>query len=219
MNNIEKYVDSIIKEMNISKKERQEYRFQFIDHITALKEDYIKKGLSEDEAAKHAIKDFGSEIQILENGDFSRELKGKVKLIVSAVFIIYCTILFGHYIKLAGAEGNGGNLVALKSLIPIKTILGVMRGIAMYGFSNMYLDILITYIIMFIPVGALIPLLSVKVKTLKSNIKVFIIIVLAFQFIKLIFLHKVVNVDFALMNLLGCFIGYQIYRSISTKVL
>lgn len=217
MRNVERYVNNIVGRMDISRKEKQEYKFQFIDHINSLKEEYMSEGISQEEACDLAIRDFGNDRQILVNEEFDSKLKGNTKFIVRSIFFIYCFILFGHYIKLAGIEGNGGNLVALKSLVPTKTLLGIIHGMAIYGFSNYYIDLILTYIVLFIPLGFLIPLIFINLKSLKKNMKLFTIIALGIQVAKLIFLHKVVNIDFALMNILGCFLGYKIYTLLCSR--
>ncbi|MCD2349011.1 VanZ family protein [Clostridium guangxiense] len=218
MINIGQYVDNLVNPLQISNKDKDEYKFQFIDHINSLKEEFIKNGVSEDKAVELAIKRFGDSENIKEFLESNKVyLKSRTKKIILVAAFVYLFFLFGHYIKISSIEPNSGKSIILNSLIPFKSLIGIINGISLYGFNINYIDLLITYTILFIPIGIFTPLIFNYYNSLKSNIKMYIVFVVIIQIIKLIFIGKVFNFDFAIMNLVGCIIGYIIYTTVFKK--
>lgn len=54
------YINSILKDINVGKKQKYEMAEEFNDHLEGLKQEYIDKGITEDEAIVKAIEDFGN---------------------------------------------------------------------------------------------------------------------------------------------------------------
>lgn len=90
MHEFDKYLNSIIKNLPVSKNEKAELFDEFRDHLRMLKQDFVNKGMSEDEATNEAIKSFG-ESNVLKSG-LSRNLN-KFKTTPNILFGIAFTIL------------------------------------------------------------------------------------------------------------------------------
>ncbi|KOF57141.1 hypothetical protein AGR56_11545 [Clostridium sp. DMHC 10] len=182
MINIGQYVDNLVNPLQISNKDKDEYKFQFIDHINSLKEEFIKNGVSEDKAVELAIKRFGDSENIKEFLESNKVyLKSRTKKIILVAAFVYLFFLFGHYIKISSIEPNSGKSIILNSLIPFKSLIGIINGISLYGFNINYIDLLITYTILFIPIGIFTPLIFNYYNSLKSNIKMYIVLWLLYK--------------------------------------
>ncbi|WP_252234859.1 hypothetical protein [Clostridium sp. ZS1] len=60
MNNVDKYLNSILKKLDLPYKEKQDLKLQFKDHILTLQDNYISEGYNSDEACKLAIESFNN---------------------------------------------------------------------------------------------------------------------------------------------------------------
>lgn len=215
MNSIDKYVDNLVNPLEIPKIDKEDYKVQFTDHINSLKEEFIENGASEAEAVNLAIQNFGDSKDIkefLQNNEIN--LNSKIRKGILVLAFIYLFLFFGHYIKISSIESNTGNFVILKSLIPFRTISAIINGINLYGVNLWCKDLIVTYIALFIPIGIFTPFIFNYYNSLKSNIKLFILFAVIIQIIKLIFIRKVPNFDFAMLNFVGCLIGYYFYKLI-----
>ncbi|MCB2342500.1 permease prefix domain 1-containing protein [Clostridium estertheticum] len=101
MSGFEVYVKDILNERGINEHDKKDLAFEIEDHLMLLKNEYLDKGLSENEAIKLSIKDFGESNSIgnsIKNNlpshnkylDFT--FKEKVQCL-SEMFLIYFFIL------------------------------------------------------------------------------------------------------------------------------
>lgn len=210
MSRIEKYVNNVLNQTNLQKKEKHELKIQFNDHINSLKEEHMKNGLEENEAVSLAIKEFNGESQLSYSLTPKDELKGIVKKIILILFYLYMFVLLGHYLKLAGDSGTIRFVISC--LIPFKYISSLIKNVSRYGYNINNLDYIITYFVAFIPVGFFIPLVSNNLNTFKRNFLIYLTLVIGIIFVRIIFNLGLVFIDHGIMHLAGCIIGYNIYR-------
>lgn len=59
MHEFDAYISELLNERGINDQDKEDLRCEMMDHLILLKDEYLKKGLSEKEAAEAAIKDFG----------------------------------------------------------------------------------------------------------------------------------------------------------------
>ncbi|MBU3174577.1 VanZ family protein [Clostridium estertheticum] len=96
------------------------------------------------------------------------------------------------------------------SIIPFRTIISIIKAILANGLNiNTYM--IPSGCLWFIPMGVFIPLINCKANSFKYAIKIFIIIVLLIQVVNFV-VGRVGNIDFAIIHLLGCLIGYGIFK-------
>jgi glycopeptide antibiotics resistance protein len=217
MTSIEKYVDNIVGELFLPRKEKRELKLQFIDHINSIKDDYIATGVSEYESIKLAINEFGNqeELKELVNNKFS--IIPVSKNIINTIFFMFLFLLFGHYLKLDISEYATERIVSIKNFIPFLYITQIINSIIRSGFTVMNTDRIITYLVAFIPVGMLIPLVTNKYSSFKSNFKTYSLFSLGILIIRFIFNIGFVTIDHFILHLSGCIIGYIIYNAFIFK--
>jgi len=102
MTGFEAFIKELLNERGINEYDRKDLEFEIKDHLMLLKNDYLDKGLSEKEAIKLSIKDFG-ESNFIGNGiknnlpshnkypDFT--FREKVQCL-SEMFLIYFLFIF-----------------------------------------------------------------------------------------------------------------------------
>lgn len=220
MNSVEKYVDKIVNQLLYSKKEKEEFRLQFIDHINSLKEEYLEKGFSEGEAVKSAIKDFGNSDLIKEeiNNTFS-EKHTFINSFARAIFIIYCFFLIVVLLNPARSGGgiqsarHGGWFGLTVNLIPFKTILYFLT-IGNKCNTDIIIHNLLGKIILFIPWGFLLPLSFKNIKNFKDVTILTVIVVFIIQITRLIFPIGVSDIDNIILYTLGSLLGFSLYKFI-----
>jgi glycopeptide antibiotics resistance protein len=221
MNSVEKYVDKIINELAYSTIERNEFRIQFIDHISSLKDEYLEKGFSEDEAIKSAIKDFGNSDLI--TTDINNKVTKKctiLSIFSRLIFTIYCIFLIlvllnpmrdGQWVQTA--RNGGGWFGVTLNVIPFKTILNYFT-IGNKINTDIIIQNLLVKIILFIPWGVLLPFSFRRLRTLKRTLLLTIIVILTIQVIRIIFPIGIADIDNIILYTLGSLFGFILYKFI-----
>lgn len=215
MDRIKKHVNHILKQSNLSDKEKNELALQFNDHINSLKEYYINKGIAEDEAVSLAIRDFGDENNLAAELSSKTSLKSGSKTILSIIFYVYMFILLGHYLKLV----IDCNSISFKidSLIPSVYITALIKDVYRHGFNINNLDYIITYGVAFIPVGLFIPFINNQLNSFRSNLKVYLMLAFGILVVRFIFNLGVIFFDHGIMHMIGCLIGYCLYKALTVQ--
>lgn len=212
MGKIDNYINSITNQLNCSKEERDDLRIQFADHLNLLKNEYVEKGYSEDEAIDLSIKDFGNE------GNIVGELEEKEKNLNKG-YRIFFNICFGAYILLlvvlflnplrstaqwvAIARQNGAYFGVTVNIIPFKTIINF---IIQHNFLGR--------IAIFIPLGILLPLVINRGKVTKISIRIALLIIFTIEILRLIFPLGVSDIDHIILHTVGACIGFFFYYSL-----
>ncbi|MBX4262831.1 VanZ family protein (plasmid) [Clostridium estertheticum] len=211
MDKIDKYIKKVINGLDLDKKEIDELKTQFKDHIFSLKAEYLEKSYSDDKAIDLALEDFGNENNISEMFDNNETMFfSTYKKVMLVLFCTYLFFLCAYLINLSNFE-----LPKLRfniiNIIPFRTIISIIKAILAYGLNINTL--MIPYqCLFFIPMGVFIPLINYKANSFKYAIKIFTLIVLLIQVVKFVVGMGRGNIDFAIFQLLGCLIGYGIYK-------
>lgn len=211
MNKEDIYIRNILKKLNLDRKESEELKIQFKDHISSLKKEYIDKGCTDEKATELALNDFGNENNITEmfNSGVSSDINNKKKISI-VILCLYLFPFFAFLIRVAQFEMPYYRF-SIINIIPLITLKSMLKSIFYYGPNFTILIILLSFIA-FIPIGILIPLINVNSNLFRNNLKLYIIIILSIQVGKTIIGLGRGNIDFAIIELLGCLIGYSIYK-------
>lgn len=222
MNELNKYISKILNNIDADKKTKCALRKEFTDHLIILKNEYSAKGYNEKDSIELAIKDFGNDIDLSDtfNNDINKTMAFNKKIILIVCFIIYSVPFIGRFIYTSNWDASTTRFM-IKNLIPFSKIYSILRSIYFNTFN--YSDYLwiqdqIILILLFIPIGIFIPLLTNSVHSFYNNLKLYILITCSLQIIKFIFGIGVGNIDYALLHLLGCILGYLIFNS-SIKII
>lgn len=221
MNSIEKYVDKIINELACSRIDRNEFRIQFIDHISSLKDEYLEKGFSEEESIISAIKDFGNSELI--TTDINNKLNKNytiLSIFSRLIFTIYCIFLIlvllnpmrnGEWVQ--SVRKGGGWFGITLNVIPFKTTLYYLT-IGNKINTDIIIQNLLGKIILFIPWGVLLPFSFRRLRTLKRTLLLTIIVTLTIQVIRIIFPIGIADIDNIILYTLGSLLGFILYKII-----
>lgn len=215
LNSIEKRAAKLVKDFDYDKRTRQELRMQYVDHISNLKYEYMENGLDDAIALTRAIADFGNneKIQPKQNIYVNSTFR-KVLLILLILSISFIAVCFLNPVTNEGQAAKTarsfGYMYSIK-LIPFKTMGLMFTRNSPYVFWFLY-------ILLFIPLGVSIPFGINKYFNNSLIFKSYLIPVIAVQVIRMIFPVGLVNVDIAILNFIGCVIGFLIYRYIILKI-
>lgn len=207
MNKISKYAKKSVSKLDLSIKERREFELQFVDHMTEIYNNHKLNGFSEDEALDYAINTF-KEDTFLPNNILNKVFINKI---YPFAFCAYSLLLISIYIYVSRLEVFRLRF-SVYQLIPFRTISGIVSSsIANNSFDLTRLINHIILFIAFIPVGFLIPILIGKYRSFFSNLKTYLFISVLLEIIKLPFAW-LASIDYLLLNLLSCLLGYAIFK-------
>jgi len=215
LDNIEKRAARLVRNFDYDRGTRYDLKMQFVDHISNLKSEYMENGFNENTAEMSAISNFGSseEMHLKPNIYVNRILKNLmfILLILSIALIAVC------FLNPVTNEGQSaktirsvGYMYSIK-LIPFKTI-GLM-----FTRNSPYLFWFL-YILLFIPLGIFMPFGINTYFNTALIFKYYLLSAIIVQIIRMIFPVGLVNIDILILNLIGCLLGFVIYKYIVLRI-
>lgn len=206
MNNVDRYLSSILRKLDVPYKEKQNLKLEFKDHISSLEDNYISEGYNSDEASKLAIEAFNNdEFFIKSFNDNSTKLSYIARGLAVIIFVVI-TLLF----KLGFDAARGLSAVnTLTNLIPLNFAFIVIKNIANRGIFHLsvIVEIRLFSLFLFIPIGFLVPIIINRLNSCITNLKVYITIIILWQVMDT---HR--NIDFIIFSILACLLGYSILK-------
>jgi len=145
-------------------------------------------------------------------------MKKRVREVILALFIIYCSLLAVILFLRNGRDLSVGfsDLDTRLNLVPFKTIRNYMKALEIGNVSETVVrNNLIGNFLLFLPMGYFLPIITKARNFLLIEIKVLILIVLV-EVIQLITGLGSFDIDDIILNLTGSIIGYVIF-SITNK--
>ncbi|BDR65699.1 VanZ family protein [Clostridium tetani] len=219
MNKINKYISKVLNNIDVDKKTKCELRKELTDHLIELKSEYLNKGYSEKDSIELAIKDFGKDEDLSDtfNNDINKTVTFNKKIIVILLFIVYLVPSIGRFIYTSSWDASAMRF-SFTNIIPFSKIYPIIYKIYFNNADYLWIQDQIILILLFIPIGIFIPLLTNNINSFYNNLKLYILITCSLQLIKFILGIGVGNIDYALLHLLGCILGYLIFNS-SIKII
>lgn len=204
MKEINKYAKNLVKNLDLSLKEKKELELQYIDHITELFNSRKLEGFSDKDSFIYAIETFK------EN---NKESKFKTKeIILISFFILYMILFLVIFIAISRLEVFHKRFSAY-DLIPFQYFLRLIESFKSYEYIAIRsLKQQIILFLIFIPMGIFIPLISKKYKSFIINFKKFIYLALGVEIIKLIIGLGHFRIDYFLLHLLACLTGFGLFK-------
>lgn len=104
MNEFSKYIEKLLKKTQLTRLEKKDLEKELVEHLNNMKDDYLKKGISEKESINMAIKNFNNSDFIKEINNFAanRKLTGlnisylfKVNIIL---ILVYSILMIGSFL-------------------------------------------------------------------------------------------------------------------------
>lgn len=208
MNSINKYVNNIIRKLDLTYKGKIEFKAELIDHITSLKADYISNGIEESIALEKALKTFDKNI-------ISNYHENKIDLsillrIFASIFLIGILYLFGLLFM------NNGRLMYEDTFLnfvpfnfPYLFISSTKPTQYTATLESIVLFRLMTLLLYFF-IGILVPIIINKINSCIPTLKFSAFFIILFELI--IDIH--VNIDFVVFPLFFVFLGYWFLKLI-----
>lgn len=206
MKEINKYAKKSVNKLDLSLKEKKELEIQFIDHMTELYNSHKLEGFSDEDSLNYAIEMF--------DDNTKTNKKNHIKIGVFSVFTIYIIIFSLIYIYVSRSDHSHVR-VHINRLIPLKYLFYLVQAFERDKLST--IEILKEQFLLFlafIPMGIFIPIITKKYKSFIINFRRFIYLTLGLELLKIITGFGVCIIDYFLIHLLGCLIGYGIFKLI-----
>lgn len=208
MNSINKYVNKIIKKIDLTYKEKIELKEELIDHITSLKIDYMSSGIEETIALEKAFKTFDKNI-------ISNYHENKINLsillrIFASISLICILYLFGILFM------NNGRLMyedTLLNLVPFNfpyIIISSTKSIQYAGTLESIVHFRLMTLLLYFFIGSLVPIIINKINSCIPTLKFSSFFIILFELT--IDLHA--NIDFIIFPLFFVFLGYLFLKLI-----
>lgn len=213
MNKIYKYAKKSVNKMDLSVKEKNDLKIQFVDHMNELYNNYKLDGFSDKDSLKYAIDMFNDSNRIKEKK--YKDLNRWILLF----FGIYC--LFFALIFIYVSRQDVFKLrFDIRLLIPFRYLSHHLIQIINYNSINSINELKrqILLFLAFIPIGIFIPLVTSKYKSFISNFKKFVCITVGMQVLKIVIGLGRAEMDYILIHLLGCLIGYGLFKVIKSLI-
>lgn len=205
MKYIDGYLENLVSKIDCSKEEKFQLEVEFLDHLNMLKKDYIAMGLTSEQAELLAIKDFGDEEYLSQNlsKSYNRTQKRINNFIKGA-----CFIYFASLIKLLLLGSRKYILIRTYNIVPFKQISEYISNLNSH---DLYYNLL-GNIILFIPLGFLIPFILRSKKGLLDNIIITLIIATTLESLQYILVRGAFDIDDIILYFFGSLIGFGCYK-------
>lgn len=215
MKEINKFVKKSVSKLDLSVRERKELEAEYIDHITEIYKEHLEDGFSEKESLDYAISIFKSDNWL---GDSSiNQKKNYIQFGLLSIFFIYLIVLVPIYFYISRMEVFKSG-ISINSFIPFRTIYAIITSSMDGDFGNiMRLQRRIVLFLSLIPMGIFIPIITSKYKSFLSNLKIYLFIALFLELCKILFPWWI-SIDYILLNLISCIIGYGLFTIIRKYV-
>ncbi|GEN36874.1 MULTISPECIES: VanZ family protein [Aneurinibacillus] len=222
MDRLRKYIDEIIQDLDCDANEREELSEEFYDHLLALKDEYMNKGKTKEEAEKLSIKEFGNSKII--STDLQKLISPYHKIIKNLfwfVFIAYSLIcinkLFLSPRRLANIKFPEHYLPSY-NLIPFKNTFEYATQFP--DRIEVWLYPLFYKVLLFIPFGFLLPFLFRNMQKTKNTVLLAIIVSATIKTLQYITHLGEFDVNDMILNPIGALIGFYTFillRKINIK--
>lgn len=202
------YIDSILKDLKTSNRKKAELKDEMLDHLEMSKLEYLQKGYTQDDAIKLSIADFG-DVNKIKNTFITSNFSSNKFLYVSLTAVVVIFLLH-MLLPLMGM------VIAYSDFNTKDTV----------SYSSIFRPIIneLLPLVIFVPIGFLIPLVFKKIGSYKLILGVSIIIFLTFIYIqmqsrqgifssftvgRLFFGHSIINFEYSIMFGLLLHIGIK----------
>ena len=154
------------------------------------------------------------------NTSFLYKHKKKVKFILRLVFVAYILFIFENLLlssqRFLTREMLINNRDAYTNITPFKTILQYFRNFQYFNLTD-WLSNILGNVILFIPIGFILPLIASRCKNLFICCLYIFFLPLSIEVIQYTFNLGVFDVDDLILNCFGGLIGYIAYTLLTYK--
>jgi hypothetical protein len=121
------YLESILENLNINKRQRLELKDEFRDHLENLKQEYMNQGFNEDAAVQKAIMDFGNDRELsIKLNEAMFHYRTKPNIIFGFGYIAFSIAFYVTGIYLIGAVQSPQSSIEYAQISSICIILDIL---------------------------------------------------------------------------------------------
>jgi glycopeptide antibiotics resistance protein len=182
--------------------------------MTEIYNNYKDEGYSEEDATIKSINTFKEDnFKVLDNSK-------KINKLIYFIFGLYCVGFALIYFYASFRFDFFHTRINIHWLIPFKRILFYLTEAFQNNNSSIeFLRAQLLVFIAFIPLGAFIPIITSKYNSFADNFKIYLFIVVMLQLIKIPLRHGIICIDYMIIGIIGCLIGYGLLKMIHNAIL
>jgi glycopeptide antibiotics resistance protein len=231
MNRIDLFLSKIIDELDADNQTKSEVFDELNDHLQMSKRSYIEKGLSEDEAEKKAITDFGESKLIganLQKSMFPVKYIARIAswcAFISYILLTLLKTLVGGLVFYQNGEWTTQRIDRYHNLfmpmhmsdtynlVPLKTISHYWIHHEMYN-TDIWFNNTLGNLFLFIPIGFLLSVLFLRYQRKGIVIGVSAALGALIEIIQLVTKSGVADIDTIILRTIGSVFGVFIYSCV-----
>lgn len=137
MHEFDAYINEIIKNLKIDKKQKAEMAEEFNDHLYMLKKEYIQSGMTEENAVKKAVEVFGNSLDLKKCLSLSTTNYKTIYNILFGILLFIPIFRLATFIPVPAYDP--ARKIILLQILPavlLFSILGYFLPILFYKFNN-----------------------------------------------------------------------------------
>ncbi|MFD2442502.1 VanZ family protein [Bacillus sp. CGMCC 1.16607] len=231
--NLETYLNQIVRELNCSEIEKNEIAEEMRDHLQLLKNEYIGQGFSDEEATEKALQSFGDNRNIKKGLQSSLFPYYKIfRFGIWSLFSLYSFILlwslllmrmidriidhgsFNGYFRYTEDANSFFNIEVWRlnsNLIPFHSTYEYMIGIDRFNL-DIILHNTIGNILIFVPLGIFLPILLKKYHKFSKIFLIGFVISFAVEVLQFSLQIGQFDIDDIILNTLGTIVGFSLFK-------
>ncbi|PFX40906.1 VanZ family protein [Bacillus pseudomycoides] len=229
MKEFENYIECIVKKTNLDRSAREELAIELLDHLISLKEEYVKQGMSIEQAKQLAIQHFGEPDSI--GGELQKSIFPYEKFIKRSAWSLFVPyiLFFIWYQYLGNSVGREWFLRIIEQFSRNHDVMWLLRTfiditpfytLFLYNIPGYWIAHVVKPIILLIPLGFLIPILFHRFRSSKAAFMLFVKLTLSIELLYIVMLvgtFDTTNIIFHLVGLLVGFMGWKLLQKLQVK--
>lgn len=229
MKEFENYIECIVKKTNLDRSAREELAIELLDHLISLKEEYVKQGMSIEQAKQLTIQHFGEPDSI--GGELQKSIFPYEKFIKRSAWSLFVPyiLFFIWYQYLGNSVGREWFLGIIEQFSRNHDVMWLLRTfiditpfytLFLYNIPGYWIAHAVKPIILLIPLGFLIPILFHKFRSSKAAFMLFVKLTLSIELLYIVMLvgtFDTTSIIFHLVGLLVGFMGWKLLQKLQVK--
>ncbi|PHE15872.1 teicoplanin resistance protein VanZ [Bacillus pseudomycoides] len=229
MKEFENYIECIVKKTNLDRSAREELAIELLDHLISLKEEYVKQGMSIEQAKQLAIQHFGEPDSI--GGELQKSIFPYEKFIKRSAWSLFVPyiLFFIWYQYLGNSVGREWFLRIIEQFSRNHDVMWLLRTfiditpfytLFLYNIPGYWIAHAVKPIILLIPLGFLIPILFHRFRSSKAAFMLFVKLTLSIELLYIVMLVGTLDttsIIFHLVGLLVGFMGWKLLQKLQVK--
>ncbi|MBS4220228.1 VanZ family protein [Bacillus sp. FJAT-49711] len=236
---IETYIDKIVTHLYCDEEEKRGIMDEMRDHLHLLKNEYLDEGFTEEEATQKALESFGEQKQLtiaLQESLFPFHKVTWILFGLYSFFVLYMLLfrriiirimdsVYGYewnrYVFTSSNSEGYFNIEFLKqnsNIVPFKNTIEYITGSERFN-MDIIINNTLGNILIFLPLGILLPLLFKRYSRFLKVIVASIVISFTIETLQIVLKLGQFDIDDVILNTIGSILGFFFLKIIKSVII